>query len=156
MHRVELYSTENCGLCEEAETSLKKLQATIPFEFREVRLTPEHPLYAKYLLSTPVVMIDGKIELAAPFDARRVTNVLLSDQRPRLPFYVGKALEALGLVSVACGLTVGLLGDLKSEGYLFIGGLTIFLIGWLIERRHRTGLPPSTDTRKTPRASDHE
>jgi hypothetical protein len=156
MHRVELYSTEHCGLCEEAKASLKKLQANMPFEFREVQLTPEHPLYAKYLLSTPVVMIDGTVELAAPFDARRVADVLLGDQRPGIPFYVGKALEALGLISVACGLTIGLLGDLKTEGYLFVGGLGVFLAGWLIERRHRRGLSPSTGTRERPRASDHE
>lgn len=37
MHLVELYSTENCGLCEKARTSLKELQARVPFELREVK-----------------------------------------------------------------------------------------------------------------------
>jgi hypothetical protein len=149
MHLVELYSTENCGLCEEARTTLENLQATIPFELHEVKLTPDHPGYAKYFLSTPVVLIDSTVELPAPFDVRRVTELLLSGQRPGAPFYIGKGLEAVGLGSVGCGLTMGLLGDLRTEGYLFVSGIGLFFVGWLIERRHRRNFPSVAATSKT-------
>jgi hypothetical protein len=156
MHLVELYSTENCGLCEEASKILKALQETIPFELRDVKLTPEDPHYAKYFLSTPVVRIDGTVELPAPLDVHRVADLLKSDQRPGAPFYIGKGLEALGLISVACGLTMGLIGDLRTEGYLLVGGVVFFFAGWLIERRHRREFPSTAATSSKPVAPTHE
>jgi hypothetical protein len=155
-HLVELDSTENCGLCEEARKTLTESKATVPFQLREVKLTPEHPRSPRYVLSTPVALIDGKVELPAPFDVHRVMEMLLSDQQPSDLLYIGKGLEALGLISVACGLTIGVLGDLRTEGYLFVSGISFFLVGWLIERRHRRDFPSAAATSKTRQASNHE
>jgi glutaredoxin len=155
-HLVELYTTENCGLCEEARKTLTELKATVSFELREVKLTPEHRSYSRYVLSTPVLLIDGKVELPAPFDVHRVMEILLSDQQPSALFYIGKGLEALGLISVACGLTTGLLGDMRTEGYLFVSGIGLFAIGWLIERKHRKSFPSADATSKALQAENNE
>jgi Na+/proline symporter len=47
----------------------------------------------------------------------------------------GKILEALGIASVMIGLVQGIYGDMWGELYLFLGGIAIFVIGRLIEKR---------------------
>ncbi len=48
---------------------------------------------------------------------------------------LAKGLEALGIASVMIGLVQGILSEtMWMELYLSIAGITIFFIGWLIER----------------------
>lgn len=47
-----------------------------------------------------------------------------------------KSLEALGIASVMIGLVQGLYGSMWSELYFFLGGIAIFFVGRLLEKRH--------------------
>lgn len=134
MRIVELYSTHDCGLCVEAKNLLAKLQQQFPFELREITLTPGHPRYEKYLTLVPVVVIDGTQEFPAPITEQQLLSALFT---PGKKFYAGKFLEALGLVTVIFGFVYGLLGDMWMDLYFFLGGIVIFLAGWMLEKQER-------------------
>jgi hypothetical protein len=55
---VDLYSKEECHLCDDARTVLEKVQQQIPFRFREHKLAPGDELYEEYKDAFPVVHID--------------------------------------------------------------------------------------------------
>ncbi len=61
MTLVELYSKEDCHLCEEAKTILEKVQKQIPFKFREFKLTPGDQYFEEYKEMFPVVHIDKEL-----------------------------------------------------------------------------------------------
>lgn len=48
---------------------------------------------------------------------------------------VGKILEALGIAAVMIGLVQGIHGDMWGELYFFLGGIVVFVIGRMIEKR---------------------
>lgn len=146
MKVVELYSTHDCGLCVEAKELLAKLQQRFPFELKEIALTPEHPLYEKYLILVPVVVIDGTHEFPAPITEQQLLSVLFNPSRK---FYVGKFLEALGLVTVIFGFIYGLLGDMWTDLYFFLGGIAIFLVGRRLEKKEQPPLITLPATQKT-------
>ncbi len=135
MRIIELYSTHDCGLCVEAKKLLTKLQHQFPFELREITLTSEHPRYEQYLTLVPVVVIDGTQEFPAPITEQQLLSVLFT---PGKKFYIGKFLEALGLVTVIFGFVYGLLGDMWMDLYFFLGGIVIFLAGRMLEKQGKT------------------
>ncbi len=47
----------------------------------------------------------------------------------------GKILEALGIAAVMIGLVQGIMGDMWGELYFFLGGIVIFVIGRLMEKK---------------------
>jgi len=57
---VELFSKPGCHLCEEAKSLLQELRATYPFLLREVNITTDATLYARYGEEIPVVFINGR------------------------------------------------------------------------------------------------
>jgi hypothetical protein len=61
MTLVELYSKEDCHLCEEAKTVLEKVQKQIPFLLREFKLTPGDQYFEEYKEMFPVVHIDKEL-----------------------------------------------------------------------------------------------
>jgi glutaredoxin len=61
MTLVELYSKEDCHLCEEAKALLEKMQKQIPFKFREFKLTPGDQYFEEYKEMFPVVHIDKEL-----------------------------------------------------------------------------------------------
>lgn len=132
MRIVELYSTHDCGLCVEAKKLLTTLQQQFPFELKEIILIPEHPRYEKYLTLVPVVVIDGTQEFPAPLTEQQLLLALVA---PGKKFYTGKFFEALGLVTVIFGFVYGLLGNMWMDLYFFLGGIVIFLVGWMLEKQ---------------------
>lgn len=53
-------------------------------------------------------------------------------------YYVGKGLELVGLVFVTYALYVGIVLRLERPYILFVGGgIAVFTIGWLLERKER-------------------
>ncbi|MBI4417798.1 MAG: hypothetical protein HY563_03410, partial [Ignavibacteriales bacterium] len=53
---------------------------------------------------------------------------------PRL-YYLAKFLQALAIVVVFFGFMYGLLGDMWTDLYFFLGGIGIFVVGWMIEKQ---------------------
>ncbi len=51
-------------------------------------------------------------------------------------FYpLAKLLEAIGIAAVMLGLVQGIYGDMWGELYLLIGGVAIFYVGRIMEKR---------------------
>ena len=59
MHEVVLYHAEGCHLCERARSTLAALREELTFELREVDITGDAELEARYRELIPVVEIDG-------------------------------------------------------------------------------------------------
>ena len=55
---VELYSKEECHLCDDARAVLEKVQQQIPFKLRESKLSPGDEYYDEYKEMFPVVHVD--------------------------------------------------------------------------------------------------
>ncbi|PIO47265.1 MAG: thioredoxin family protein [[Chlorobium] sp. 445] len=58
---VELYSKDDCCLCDEAKAVLMKVQGEIPFELREIKLNEDEHLMNEYGSKIPVVFINGRM-----------------------------------------------------------------------------------------------
>ena len=48
---------------------------------------------------------------------------------------MAKMLEAIGIAAVMLGLVQGLYGDEWGELYFFLGGIAVFVVGRIIEKR---------------------
>jgi glutaredoxin len=55
---VELFSKENCHLCQEALAVLKNVQREIPFSLAVRKLVPEDPCYEELKEKIPVVFMN--------------------------------------------------------------------------------------------------
>ena len=55
-----LYHAEGCHLCERARTELAALREELDFDLREVDITGDDELEARYRELLPVVEIDGE------------------------------------------------------------------------------------------------
>ena len=60
MPRVTLYSAPECHLCDRARATLVALQAELSFELRDVDISGDADLEARYREWLPVVEIDGE------------------------------------------------------------------------------------------------
>ena len=60
MPNVTLYSKPECPLCDEAREALERVRGRAPFELREVDITTDDGLHARYLERIPVVALDGE------------------------------------------------------------------------------------------------
>ncbi len=58
MMLVELFSKEDCHLCEEAKAVLERVQKQVPFKFREFKLTPGDSNFDEFKEMFPVVYIN--------------------------------------------------------------------------------------------------
>jgi glutaredoxin len=57
---VTIYSRPGCHLCEEALTTLARLQARASFEVHEINIEADDALHARYLERIPVIALDGE------------------------------------------------------------------------------------------------
>ncbi|MBI3753717.1 MAG: glutaredoxin family protein [Deltaproteobacteria bacterium] len=60
MIRVEIYSKKGCCLCKKAKELIHKVNAEVPFSFKEVDITASEDLFRKYKEDIPLVFINGK------------------------------------------------------------------------------------------------
>ena len=58
--RIEIYSKNDCHLCEEAKAVLSKVQKEVPFELREIDITRDVMLFHKYKEQIPVVFVNDR------------------------------------------------------------------------------------------------
>ncbi len=56
---VEMFSKDDCHLCEVARVSLAKLQRRHPFELRETKIREGDPLFEQMKDRVPVIHIGG-------------------------------------------------------------------------------------------------
>jgi thiol-disulfide isomerase/thioredoxin len=59
MIRVELFTKEDCGLCEEVKRILLLVRRDLPFELVEHDITGDPVLFERYRYEIPVVHVDG-------------------------------------------------------------------------------------------------
>jgi glutaredoxin len=74
---VTLYTKEDCGLCEEAASMLRRLQQRIRFEIEYVDVEADQAAAERYGQRIPVIVIDGVEVAAAPLDEQRLAAALL-------------------------------------------------------------------------------
>ena len=55
---VELFSKQDCHLCDEAKAVLEKVRQDIPFHLKEYKLTEGDEKFEEYSDLVPVVLID--------------------------------------------------------------------------------------------------
>lgn len=136
MNTVELYTTENCGLCREAKQILLKLQKEFPFRIEEQLLNEEHPKYKELVLSVPVIILNQKEQLSGRIEEQALRTAMVKRfQQPR-SFMAFKFLEAMGFVTVGAGLFYGVTrNDEWTELYFFLAGIGLFAIGRVLEKR---------------------
>lgn len=60
MIQVELYSKDDCHLCDVAYEVLFKVQKKIPFDLRVIKIREGDGLFEKYSEKIPVVLINGE------------------------------------------------------------------------------------------------
>ncbi|MBC8043544.1 MAG: glutaredoxin family protein [Rhizobacter sp.] len=58
---IELYSKDDCHLCDEAKEVLLKVQHEVPFELKEVKIHDDENLVREYGTKIPVVFINGRM-----------------------------------------------------------------------------------------------
>lgn len=75
---VTLYTKTECGLCEEAEVMLRRLQRVIQFELAFVDIENDDAAHARYWERIPVVAVDGEEVAAAPLDEAQLRAILRS------------------------------------------------------------------------------
>jgi thiol-disulfide isomerase/thioredoxin len=76
---VTLYTRPGCGLCREAEETLRRLAARYPHTLRAIDISQDRELLARYHLIIPVVDI-GETRLHAPLDAAALESALARAQ----------------------------------------------------------------------------
>jgi len=76
--KVTLYTREDCGLCEEAEAILRRLQQSIRFEIEVVYIEDDSALFRRYHDRVPVVVMDDDEVASAPLEEARLLAVLSS------------------------------------------------------------------------------
>lgn len=75
MLEVTLFTKDPCSLCEEAKLELGALAAEYPHRLREVDITTDEALYARYRHAIPVFRI-GAREVAAPITREKLRRAL--------------------------------------------------------------------------------
>jgi glutaredoxin len=66
--KVTLFTQEGCGLCLEAERSLRGLMRETEFNLELVDIAADREMFKRYWDRIPVVAVDGEEVAAAPFD----------------------------------------------------------------------------------------
>jgi hypothetical protein len=75
MIEIVLYTRPGCHLCEDAQELLAQLARIYPHTLREVDITSDRDLHARYHLTIPVVAAAGQ-ELEAPLTAAHLERFL--------------------------------------------------------------------------------
>jgi len=57
---VELYGKAGCHLCDEVRRELLEMAEVVDFTLREIDITADAGLYARYRYDIPVVVVEGE------------------------------------------------------------------------------------------------
>jgi glutaredoxin len=80
---VVIFSKSGCGLCEKAKGIALRVKEDIPFSFREIDITTDPELFARYRYVIPVLAIDGKDVFVSKISELRLRKAL-ARRRKRL------------------------------------------------------------------------
>lgn len=58
---IEIYTKDECCLCDEAKAVLSKVKKEIDFELREIKIQDDAHLIQEYGHKIPVVFINGRL-----------------------------------------------------------------------------------------------
>ncbi len=137
MMYIEVFSTNNCSLCDKAKDALSRLNVEYGIEVREVLLAQDHPDFGKYKDKFPVLRASNGKSVSGKVNDEQLRDLLVSLTPPPRIYYIAKFLQALAIVAVFFGFMYGLLGDMWTDLYFFIGGIAIFLVGRILEKREK-------------------
>lgn len=73
---VEIYSKENCHLCEDVKKIIKKVNSIKEFTFKEIDITQDPDIFEKFKYDIPVVHINGKIAFKYRIDENEFIHKL--------------------------------------------------------------------------------
>ncbi|HLX11268.1 MAG TPA: glutaredoxin family protein [Bacteroidota bacterium] len=73
---IEMYSKEDCHLCEEAEDALRRVQKLRPFELRIVKLHEGDEDFEKFKERFPVVYIEKEYAFQYRVPEGKLLNML--------------------------------------------------------------------------------
>jgi len=73
---VELYSKQDCYLCDQARSVLEQVRKEIPFDLSEVKITPGDPWYDQFKESIPVIYVGKKFTFRYRVDEEKLRNLL--------------------------------------------------------------------------------
>ena len=82
MKEVVIYSKEDCHLCEEALTVLRKVRAFFPFVLKEVNILEDRELFEKFKEEIPVIYIDSKKAFKYRVEERKFIEQLTRRAKP--------------------------------------------------------------------------
>lgn len=74
--KVTLYSKKDCGLCDKAERTIRRIQQEIDLDLNIVDVEGDAGAYGHYRDRIPVVEVDGREVAAAPIDEARLRAAL--------------------------------------------------------------------------------
>lgn len=147
MKSVEIFSKDDCRLCDEAKELIRHVNKEFGFVITETTLTPDEPEFQRHKNAFPVIVASNGKKLWGRISEEQLRDLFVSLTPPPRLYYAAKFLEALAIVMVFFGFMSGLLGDMWMDLYLFLGGIVVFLIGWGLEKSEQRR------RRRTPRVS---
>ena len=79
---VEIYSKEECHLCERAKDKLKEIRVRHPFELREILLHNGHPRFDEFNELVPVIVINDKVAFHYRVPEKKFIELLRNGSEP--------------------------------------------------------------------------
>ena len=77
MTEITIYAKPGCCLCDEARAVLAELRSRRPFDLREVDVSIDPALHARYGERVPVVSVEGEEAFEYHVDARALEDRLI-------------------------------------------------------------------------------
>jgi hypothetical protein len=79
---VVLYTRANCGLCDEAETALRRLAIPLAFTLRPVDIDADAALRSRYNDAVPVIAVGTREVARAPIEPEALEQALRRELAP--------------------------------------------------------------------------
>ncbi len=134
MNALELFSKDDCALCDEAKELIHRVNNDFHFTVTETKLKPGDPGFPKFEKKFPVLVASNGKQIFGKMTEGQVRALLHSLTSPPPIYYVAKFLEALAIVGVFFGFMYGLMGSMWMDLYFFLAGMAIFVVGWALEK----------------------
>lgn len=83
MVRVDLYTKDECSLCDEVKAVLEAVRREVPFELHEHDITRDAELFERYRYEIPVVHVDGHKAFKYRLDPQALRARLLRAEKAR-------------------------------------------------------------------------
>jgi len=74
--RVDVFSKEDCHLCDVAKEVIRKVRKKIPFHLQEIDITDDRNLFESFKEQIPVVFVNGRKCFKYRVDEDKFTKLL--------------------------------------------------------------------------------